>query len=138
MLRLIYISTARSQLSRAELGNILRVSRENNARSDVTGLLVTGGRRVLQALEGPPEAVDATFERIRRDPRHFAAVVLSRVTVHERSFGDWAMGCQLSPPPEGCSGVSTATASLIARIADDRVRAEFEQFAQQQQTAQPQ
>ena len=131
MLRLIYISTARAVLTNAELGNILQVSRENNAKADITGLLVTGGRRVLQALEGPAEAVDTTFLRIRRDPRHFAAVVLSRVPVDERVFGNWAMGCQLSPPPEGNAGVSTATASLIARVADDRVRAEFEQFARQ-------
>ena len=129
MLRLIYISTARKPITRPELGTILRSSRKNNVKVDVTGLLVAGERRFLQALEGPSDAVDATFERIRGDARHFAAVVLSRRIVDERAFGTWAMGCQLSTLAGGTGNVATDVSFLVRRIEDSAVRAEFEQFA---------
>ena len=51
MHRLLYISTARSPLPKAELETLLRISRRNNVAVGVTGLLIVGGRRFLQALE---------------------------------------------------------------------------------------
>ena len=128
MIRLVYISTARTLLSTAALGEILRVSRANNAASDVTGFLVAGGRRFLQALEGPSVAVDATFDRILRDPRHFATVVLSRDTMGDRQFGQWSMGHQ---PSSAGGNVTSALVNLIDQIPDATVRAQFEQFALQ-------
>jgi hypothetical protein len=92
LIRLIYISTARSELSAAELEGVLRASRRNNAAVGVTGLLVVGGRRFLQALEGPADAVAQTYDRIKADGRHFAAVTLDNRPIAERSFPDWAMG----------------------------------------------
>ncbi len=67
MIRLIYISTARSELSTVELEGILRISRRNNAAVGVTGLLIVGGRRFLQALEGPADAVVQTYDRIKAE-----------------------------------------------------------------------
>ena len=131
MIRLLYISTARSILSTSELEGVLRTSRRNNQKVDVTGLLVVGGRRFLQALEGPEDAVMATFERIRADPRHFAVVVLGKTAIEERLFGSWAMGFQpgraIGTPPS----VAAEVASLVEPIDDPNVRAYFQQFAQQ-------
>lgn len=132
MLRLIYISTARQLTTRAQLGQILRVSRENNARVGVTGLLVAGGKRFLQALEGEDGAVEATFARIRSDDRHFATVTLARQTVDAPAFGSWAMGCQLSAAPGETGNVAADVGFLVERIRDPRVQAEFRQFAAQQ------
>jgi len=72
MKRLLYISTARSILDASELEELLSKSRAANTKADLTGLLVVGGRRFLQVLEGPDEAVIRTYERIKSDPRHFA------------------------------------------------------------------
>ena len=128
MIRLVYISTAREILSTASLGELLRVSRANNVACDVTGLLIVGGRRFLQALEGPASSVDATFERIKRDPRHFATVILSRKDVDDRQFGMWSMGHQTA----SVSGeVAAGVEYMIGRIVDPTVRAQFEQFALQ-------
>lgn len=88
MLQLVYIS---SICSGAQVGSILRVSRRNNARDGITGLLYHDGRRFLQALEGDEPMVDAAFARISADARHRAVVVLSRRTVGEREFGAWEM-----------------------------------------------
>ena len=78
MLQLVYISSA---VGKPDVGAILAVSRRNNARDDVTGLLYADGVRFLQALEGPADKVEAAFARIGADPRHRAVVVLSRRTV---------------------------------------------------------
>jgi hypothetical protein len=74
--------------------DILRASRRNNRRDGLTGLLVVGGRRFLQALEGPPELTEAAYTRIRADERHFALVELRRTRITERAFAGWDMGCE--------------------------------------------
>lgn len=129
MIRLIYISTARSQLSTVELGGILRASRRNNAAVGVTGLLVVGGRRFLQALEGPTDAVTQTYDRIKADTRHFAAVTLDSRPISQRDFPDWAMGYQPSNSLRGEGLIADDVAALIAPIAEPTMHAYFAQFA---------
>lgn len=130
MQRLLYISTTRAPLDGIALDGILRISRRNNAAVGVTGLLVVGGRRFLQALEGPNDAVAQVYDRIARDPRHFAIVRLSTKEVETRLFGDWAMGCRKA----GFAGETSGTlqdivARLVAPIDDVSIRAEFTDFA---------
>jgi hypothetical protein len=92
--RIIYISSCRVDPDRAMVEDILRQSRRNNRRDGLTGLLVVGGRRFLQVLEGPRELTDAAYRRIRADDRHFALVELSRKRTTERAFAGWDMGCE--------------------------------------------
>ena len=93
MLQLVYISSATTK--GADLsGDILPVSRRNNARDGVTGLLFADGIRFLQALEGPADKVEAAFARIRHDVRHRAVVVLSRREIAAREFGSWDMAAR--------------------------------------------
>ncbi|VVT27934.1 Sensors of blue-light using FAD [Sphingomonas aurantiaca] len=129
MRRLIYISTARTAVSKQELDEILRVSRRNNQAVGVTGLLIVGGRRFLQALEGPSESVMTTYDRIKADDRHFAAVILSDREIAERSFSEWAMGYQPAGTPRAAGTVASDVAALIAPIIDPIVHAYFEEFA---------
>lgn len=130
MLRLIYISTARQVIETGELDRILTVSRRNNAGVGVTGLLVAGSRRFLQALEGPEDAVCATFARIGRDPRHFAVVTLRRDTIADRAFPGWTMGYQRAGAVGAASSLPTIVDALVTEIADPAVRAYFTGFAQ--------
>jgi hypothetical protein len=107
MKRLLYISTARSILDASELDELLAKSRAANSMVDLTGLLVVGGRRFLQVLEGPSEAVSETYERIKLDPRHFAIVKLHDKSIDARSFGSWSMGFErggeaAAEPPRVC------------------------------------
>jgi hypothetical protein len=48
-------------------------------------------QRVVQVLEGPRDAVSATFERIARDVRHANLTVLSLGRIQQRDFEDWTM-----------------------------------------------
>lgn len=125
MLRLCYISSSRILIEVAVIDDIIAVSRRNNRAAGLTGLLVAGQRRFLQLLEGEERAVRKTYQRIRRDPRHFACVVVSERTIDARQFGDWDMG--LVRP--GCDGDDyAALATLIATMDDPNLRAEFTGF----------
>lgn len=125
MIQIVYISTARGDV-RVERGHILLTSRRNNERDGVTGLLYDDGVRFLQVLEGEMDRVDATFARIKADPRHRAVVVLSRRPVEAREFGEWAMA-SLAPGVEA-SEVMARVGRLVSG-ASDTVRATFEGFA---------
>lgn len=135
MIRLLYISTSRQPVTPDMLADILRASRRNNFTCHVTGLLVVGGKRFLQALEGPEAAVQATFDRIHKDPRHYALVELGRETIAERQFPNWAMGAQAGLTPGGNASVSEAVAALIAPIKDPSLRGYFTGFAERQAAA---
>lgn len=128
MLQLCYISTSRTPLDGALLDEILTVSRRNNARSGVTGVLVSGGKRFLQVLEGPDQAVLATYARIQNDPRHFAFVLLANQQVAERAFGTWSMAHQHGT--EGGGDLAGLVNDLTANVADANLRAQFSGFAQ--------
>jgi hypothetical protein len=124
--QIVYISTARTDPDAAMLDSILSASRRNNRRDGLTGLLVVGGRRFLQVLEGPRELCDRTYERIRGDQRHFALVQLSRKLISERCFSDWDMGFEQVgdvPLPE-------MVGRLTERVGDPSLRAQFQGFAE--------
>jgi hypothetical protein len=127
MLQLTYISTPRGKVSPDDLTDILRISRRNNRRDDVTGLLFFDGHRFLQALEGPEDRVTAAFARIKADPRHFAVVTLSKREVDTREFGEWEMA---SRGPGETADALVGRLSALAANASPAVRATFDGFAQ--------
>jgi hypothetical protein len=75
----------------AMLGGILIQARRNNARDGLTGALIVRHDLYLQLLEGPADAVDTTFGRIRRDNRHLAVTLIGRAEVAARMFPHWSM-----------------------------------------------
>ena len=127
MEQLIYISTSRAPIRPAngEVQEILTVSRRNNARDQLSGLLVVGGRRFLQVLEGSKEALDRTYARITADQRHFALVQLARKQITQRSFPEWDMGYEV----EG-RALTEIVGQLLADVEDPVLRAQVEGFAQ--------
>ena len=130
MLQLVYISTSREVLDPQVLDHILTVSRRNNAAAGVTGLLLSGGRRFLQALEGPEDKVRATYERIFGDPRHFAIVELSRREIASRQFGEWAMGYNAGGEAGEENDLRGVVRKLILPLTDRHLRAQFLGFAE--------
>lgn len=91
-LQLVYASAASVNFSDEELRDLLAISRENNAKEGVTGVLLFMEGSFLQVLEGGKGAVEELYERISLDQRHGKVVLLLRRFVDERAFGDWAMG----------------------------------------------
>ena len=90
--QLVYVSSAVHPLSKDELVQILRVSHRNNTAAGITGALLHAEGNLMHVLEGPPDAVDAVYNRVRRDSRHHGVLLLLETTVDERSFADWSIG----------------------------------------------
>jgi hypothetical protein len=124
--QIIYISTARNEYPEDGLiRQVLETSRRNNARDGLSGLLLVGGRRFLQVLEGPKNALDRTFARIKQDPRHFALVELARRPISEPSFGDWSMGYEEEP-----QALLPQVERLTNGVSDPSLKAQLISFAE--------
>ncbi len=93
--QLLYVSSATRELSDAELAGILESSVRNNDREGLTGLLLYSAGSFMQALEGEISAVEATYARILRDPRHHGSIVLHRENIQAREFPNWSMAFKI-------------------------------------------
>ncbi|MDO7841961.1 BLUF domain-containing protein [Sphingomonas immobilis] len=127
MLQIVYISSALSSVTNADVSSLLARSRTNNQRDGITGLLFFNGQRFLQALEGPDEHVERTIAKIATDPRHRALVTLSRRTIVAREFGDWAMAS--FGPLDRDGKVAIARIDTLTAQASPNVRALFTSYA---------
>jgi hypothetical protein len=101
VLSVVYSSTATSPFSDSDLAALLTVSRRNNARAGVTGMLFSRDDRFLQVLEGPDDQVEDTMTRITADSGHRDVRILLQGPVEQRQFPDWTMSfAQLSSSEE--------------------------------------
>lgn len=126
MQQIVYISTSRAEMpGLGEIEDILATSRRNNQRDELSGLLIVGGRRFLQVLEGPRHMLDAAYARIKQDSRHFALVELGRRDIAERAFPDWAMGYET-----GGTELLPLVTALTERVDDVSLKAQLRSFAE--------
>lgn len=88
--RLIYASV-HGGISTEVVDEILRQSRKNNERDNITGALVVGGNHFMQLLEGGRTAVSDCFMRIMQDDRHRAIQVIYSGDAERRIFLEWRM-----------------------------------------------
>ena len=91
MIQLVYLSSTRWLLGEEDIADILITSRRNNARDNITGILLYHSGSVLQMLEGDAAPVHALFEVIKRDHRHHRITLLYDEPAELREFGDWTM-----------------------------------------------
>jgi hypothetical protein len=96
---IVYISTAIAEFGAADLLKLLKQARGFNERAGITGVLMYGGGRFVQVLEGCPAAVRCLYARIEADPRHGRLEVLADGLVARREFTGWHMS--FAPPPAG-------------------------------------
>ncbi len=90
-MRLSYVSVACAGTDDAEIARIVASALRHNQQNHVTGVLLAYGGRFLQLIEGQASAVERTFARIERDPRHRNVVVIDREFASVRLFEHWAM-----------------------------------------------
>ena len=85
--QLLYFSIGTEQnMTEDALQEILRVSRRNNPKIGITGILIALDNCFLQLLEGKKETVQALYEKISIDERHFKIVPIHKGIVSKRSF----------------------------------------------------
>jgi hypothetical protein len=139
MYQLIYMSTATHLLTDDELQALLEQARLNNAKYDITGLLLYHEGRFMQLIEGPEDAVRKLYSYIEQDARHADTAKLADKAVDARSFPDWSMAFwpvrtedltkvsgfllpeQMQLPVEGLSG---ADALLLKIMQDHMIRSD--------------
>lgn len=131
MEQLVYISTARSAAPTSSMvEDILRTSHRNNRRDGLTGMLVLGGRRFLQVLEGDPVRLELAYGRIKADKRHIALVQLSRKHVETRSFPDWEMAFHAGDSADEFEDLVTIVSRMTDTVDDPNLKALLRSFAE--------
>lgn len=85
-------------MGQAELSLLLAQSREKNAKTNITGILMYADGTFIQALEGERKDVDDLYEVIQRDIRHKNVIEIVSGFEEKRTFPDWLMAF-LAPAP---------------------------------------
>ena len=83
-----YSSFASPGLQPADFEQILLVSRANNARDAVTGLLMFNGAAFVQTIEGPTASIDRLLMRIASDSRQCQMAICDDRPIDRRIFPD--------------------------------------------------
>ena len=92
MHRIIYLSTANTDLNKDEINNLLNKSNQYNVKHKITGILLYIDFDFIQVLEGSKEDVHFLFEKIKRDNRHRGIICVIDESIKKRQFSAWSMG----------------------------------------------
>lgn len=86
------MSTAKREMTAADIEDLLLVARDKNAVNGITGMLLYVERQFLQYLEGEQQAVESLYRSILGDVRHSGVILLLSGPSPRRVFADWLMG----------------------------------------------
>lgn len=124
MLQIGYFSSAKGPQDATVVHRILVAARKANQRDFITGLLVVGGGRYLQVIEGPTSAVDALYRNIETDERHVAVTRFLTRKIDARSFGSWSMAFRRPTQPGAPNSFLSVFGALIAQVPDSALRSQ--------------
>ena len=129
MIQIAYFSTATTRQSAEVLHDILTGSRRRNGRDDITGLLVAGGNRYMQVIEGPEREMEALWTAIRADQRHCAVARLLKRPAETRSFEGWNMAFRREERLSDFDSFPQTLKFLTRQVDDEALRRQIELFA---------
>lgn len=92
LLTLSYVSVARRPVHSKELAELAEKYRRNNARNDITGMLLYHDLRFMQVIEGPMSNIRTLFENIKSDPLHDQILKIFEDPIQNREFLNWSLG----------------------------------------------
>lgn len=124
-----YFSTATGSQDAKSVHHILVAARRDNNRDSITGLLVAGGGRYLQVIEGPRDSVEALYARIQADRRHIAVATFLNRTIDVRIFGGWSMAFRRQTADAEANSFVDVLNALTAGIADTGLKRQIRYFA---------
>ncbi len=90
--QIAYVSLSKTLFEEALLSDILTVSKRNNTRDGISGVLMYHNQLFFQILEGERNRVKNCYARILRDPRHSSISLMWEGEAVTRAFTSWAMG----------------------------------------------
>ena len=88
----IYISAATDDFLKEDIISILELSRENNAKLGITGILLYDEGSFFQVLEGKSNVINSLYEKLLKDRRHTRAKKIVVEPIETRCFSEWTMG----------------------------------------------
>ena len=88
---LVYISSSTRLMEDADLAELLAQARENNARNNITGMLLYKDGGFIQVIEGEDEVVSSLHDKILKDSRHKSIITLLKGELESRQFSEWSM-----------------------------------------------
>ena len=135
MLQIGYFSTANGPQDAVAVHRILTASRQANALNFITGLLVAGGGRYLQVIEGPDRAVETLFRNIETDDRHMALASFCLRKISERSFKSWSMAFRRQTAVGEPNSFLDVLGALTTDIVDTDLKRQINYFAQAAMTS---
>lgn len=91
LVRLVYCSKAKQEISPELVEDILVVARKENTKNQITGVLGRTSWYFLQFLEGNYKEVNQLLVNIAGDDRHDEFTLLEYRAVSQRHFPDWSM-----------------------------------------------
>jgi hypothetical protein len=89
---LVYVSAEATPLKQEDIYEILKKSRQNNAKLDITGILLYQHGSFFQVLEGKKEDVLHLYDKISEDERHNRIAKVATYITEEKTFSEWSMG----------------------------------------------
>lgn len=128
MRQLVYFSTASGCQDAMTIAEVLAVSREHNRREKITGLLVAGGHRYLEVIEGPASVVKALMARIRSDQRRVGVAVLVDRKIATRSFDGWSMAYVDEPRLGDYATLRDLVARMRVEVPEKKLRDQLDCF----------
>lgn len=93
LLRIVYLSQAKREITEDDLRDILNKSRAFNSEHGITGILFYSFGYFLQVLEGPEDVLLRLYLKISEDKRHSQSCLLQAVPIVFPMFDKWAMAC---------------------------------------------
>ena len=118
LIHLVYVSRVINDFTNYDLKAILNSSNRNNLRLNITGILVYGGGRVMQFLEGSEFNVLKLFSVIKKDYRHHGVDIVRQNKIANRQYNDWQM--RLTHPDE----ISENTGIIYNKLFDKKKMSE--------------
>jgi len=91
LIRLMYVSRGVPDFTRERVAEMLTKARVFNQQHAITGVLIHGGDRFMQVLEGPEKDVIQLYARIVDDERHIECGLVRVMPITTRLFPDWDM-----------------------------------------------
>ena len=91
---LTYTSKMNQEMSEDELKKLVETSQFKNARSGITGLLISLNNTFIQYLEGEKENIEALYDTIKNDSRHKNIEIQFEGVLESRMFSKWHMSLE--------------------------------------------
>ena len=89
--QLVYVSTRKPNCTNEEIDKIIESCKRNNPPLDITGVLLYSDTKFIQLVEGQAKVIMNLYDKIKKDPRHTNAVMISYNPISQKSFPSWHM-----------------------------------------------